>query len=90
MIEYTPTTQEIKEFAAEMLGWDIADPDAAFDRWLDEERRAAAEKAWDEGRSFGYKDAQEHHAFGNGCGPDEWDCDCPNPYRAKEVAPDGR
>lgn len=79
MSEYAPTTQEIKEFAAEMLGWDLADPDAAFDRWLAEERRAAAEKAWEEGRESLAIDVARP------IGDDGMRHVTPNPYRAEET-----
>lgn len=87
MSEYTPTTQEIKKFAAEMLGWDLADPDAAFDRWLAEERRAAAEKAWDEGEEAEARNrAQEEYRDIGLISADRFaEVLLRNPYRAKET-----
>ena len=79
MSEYMPTTQEIREFAADMLGWDLADPDAAFDRWLAEVKREVSEKAWDEGREALALDVARP------IGDDGMRAVTPNPYRAKET-----
>ncbi|HEX9565123.1 MAG TPA: hypothetical protein VF981_14165 [Gemmatimonadaceae bacterium] len=49
-----------------------------------EQQRIGAERGWDEGNTHGYQDAQAHHGqgvMGEGCGPDSWDCTCPNPHR---------
>ncbi|PFG16303.1 hypothetical protein ATK74_0837 [Propionicimonas paludicola] len=39
--------------------------------------------AWDEGHRAGYAD-RAGYENGDGCGPDSWDCDCPNPYRTSQ------
>ena len=78
--------------AAEVMS-DAIEPDIA-DLLREHTDRALAEveeriaKAWDEGRRYGAADMQAYHGGGPwdgdlpGCGPDEWDCTCPNPYRA--------
>lgn len=82
--EYTPTTEEVRaRYNADEFGYSAAldDPCPEFDRWL----ATVKASAWEEGRKFGYQDAQAHHGSGvegAGCGPDSWDCTCQNPYRA--------
>ena len=79
MSEYTPTTETVIECFLDGATGEFIEEDVRA--WLGEVERAAAEKAWDEGRIHGYDEGREYHAFGNGCGPDTWDCDCKNPYR---------
>lgn len=55
MSDYTPTTEEVREATAEMLGWDLPDPEEAFDRWLAGVRREAAAEALIEFADY-YKD----------------------------------
>ena len=65
---------------------------AEFQRALAAHDRKIAAEAWDEGRTHGYLDAQAHHGtgvMGEGCGPDSWDCNCPNPYRADRIEQGG-
>lgn len=49
MNEYVATTEEIREYVEEMLGWEHPEPGDVFDRWLAEVERAAAEEAWESG-----------------------------------------
>lgn len=51
----------------------------AFDAWLAEVERAAAEKAWDEGEQAGYEDALGEQ---RGIRPNE---SARNPYRREEA-----
>ena len=64
MNDYTPTTEQIRavyasgEFADRQIGpgdyaYEHGDF-SEFDRWLAEVERAAAEKAWDDGRAEGF------------------------------------
>lgn len=48
--------------------------------------RIAAE-AWDRGNRHGHRDRQGYD-LADGCGPDPWDCDCPNPYRDAQTDTD--
>ena len=60
MDEYTPTTEEIREYVevGDTKLWESPSPEvdarerrrgAAFDRWITEHDRLTAERAWDEG-----------------------------------------
>lgn len=86
--QYTPTTESVRDAYCRALQKALHEYGtsarerfhAEFDRWL----AGVKASAWDEGRKFGYQDAQAHHGSGvegAGCGPDSWDCTCQNPYR---------
>jgi hypothetical protein len=47
MIDYTPTTEEVKDsYVSMQICLAYPNPDAEFDRWLAEEHRKAKEEAW--------------------------------------------
>lgn len=48
MTEYTATTEEIRSYVEEMLGWEHPEPREVFDRWLAEVKREAAERGYDD------------------------------------------
>lgn len=96
MSEYTPTTRQIEDGFAHEPEYEYHNPVGygahvqsnrrAFQRWLAEVERAAAEKAWEEGFDAHDKDWAHHDEAGWG------DEDCltdvtTNPYR-KEPADD--
>lgn len=77
-----PTTAEVREaYQSTGDGLDFKhrffERGAEFDRWLAEECRAAAEKAWDDAMTFIYANAWV--SLDPGKAPVE------NPYRAKET-----
>lgn len=49
--------------------------------WLAERDRAVAEKAWNEGHSWGWSDAQEAHDVRQEMARADWTLSTPNPYR---------
>lgn len=90
MSTWTPTTEQIRygyssdpeaEYR-DQIGAPAQQREAAraFDRWLAEERRAAAEKAW----ADGFRAGDGVGAYSN------QEIAEVNPYTVKEVAPDGR
>lgn len=86
MSDYTPTTGQVRSAFANRAYTNAGVDEflAQFDRWL----AGVKADAWDEGRRFGYQDAQAHHGSGvegAGCGPDSWDCTCQNPYRTTGI-----
>lgn len=88
MSEYTPTTEEVSWAVAEHLGWDAAFPGGAFDRWLAEERRAAAERAYEQGRNDERHDCDRYTEHQQGRLTDDQlkrDLRRANPYREKET-----
>ena len=49
------------------------------------EAQAASEKAWDEGHSWGWSDAQEAHDTRQVMPRSEWRLCTPNPYRTEQT-----
>lgn len=70
MINYTPSTQEIRNAYAQ---WYHETGFAEFDRWYAEEIRKAKEEAWDKGNEAAWFDADQGRQFS----PEP---ETPNPY----------
>lgn len=69
---------------------DRAEWESDLNAWLAAHDAEKLAEGWDEGREFGHKDCQEYWlSGGGGCGPDSWDCDCPNPHRTPKPEPEG-
>lgn len=81
MNDYTPTTEEVRDFVTQTYGNDSSLARARaeavglwFDNWLAEHDRQVAEKAWEEGYATGDADALTENRL-----------DTPNPHQQGET-----
>lgn len=66
MTDYTPTTEQVRSDYAETYEGTEPKRCERFDHWLAEERREAAEQAWDECVAVGYDHIREKNPYREG------------------------